>query len=73
MPTATKQLTLTIRPKLNHKRVVIELDADRFERLAANLGFFHPEFLKSLDRAEREITAGKTKRLKNLRVLRRLL
>lgn len=65
-------LTLTIRPALKRKeKVRVELDAERFERLAADLGFFSSEFVASVDRAEREITEGKTKRLRSLKDFRR--
>lgn len=64
-------LTLTIKPSQKRKRVSIELDADRFERLAANLGLFRKEFLESLARAEREVSQRRTHRLRSLRDLRR--
>lgn len=64
-------LNISIRPHVKGKRVTVELDRDRFERLAAGLGFFRPEFLESLERAEREISAGKARRLRSLRDLRR--
>jgi hypothetical protein len=64
-------LTITVSPKTKSRRVVVEFDADRFERLAAGLGLFSPEFLESLKRAEQELDAGKAKKLKNLRALRR--
>lgn len=66
-------LTLTIRPIAKRKeKVRVELDAERFERLAAGLGFFTSEFVASLDRAEREISEGKTRRLRSLKDLRRI-
>lgn len=66
-------LTLTIRQITRRKeKVRVELDAERFERLAAGLGFFTSEFVSSVDRAEREIVEGKTKRLHSLKDLRRV-
>ena len=63
---------ITIKPSpARSKRVLVELDAERFERLAAGLGLFQKEFLDSISRAELEITKGKTHRLKGLRDLRR--
>ena len=50
----------------------MELDAERFERLAAGLGFFNFEFVASIDRAEEEIAQKKTKRLRSLKDLRRV-
>lgn len=66
-------LTLTIRPMRKRKeKVRVELDAERFERLAAGLGFFTSEFIASVDRAEREIAEGRTRRLRRLKDLRRV-
>lgn len=67
---ANSNLKLNIRPKTRGRRVVVEIDADRFERLAADLGFFGKEFLASIGRAEREISGRKLNRLQGLRGLR---
>lgn len=65
-------LNITIRPRQTRSRkLVVELDAVRFERLAAGLGLFSREFLASLERAERETAQGKARRLRSLRDLRR--
>lgn len=64
--------TLTIvSSATRQKKILIEIDAAQFERLAANLGLFNREFLQSLDRAEREVTQGRAKKLRNLKDLRR--
>lgn len=64
-------LTVTIKPRTNRgKKFLIEMDADKFERLAANLGFFSSEFLRSLDKAEKDFKAGKVKKIKSLKELR---
>lgn len=66
-------LTLTMSPLMKRERKVrVEFDAERFERLAAGLGFFSTEFIASVDRAEREITQRKIKLLRNLKDLRRV-
>lgn len=62
-------LTVTIAP--GQKKAHVELDADKFERLAAALGLFNADFLRSVEQAEREIAVRKTKTLKSLRDLRR--
>lgn len=49
----------------------VEIDRNRFERLADSLGLFRAEFLESLERAEEDVRAGRTKKLKSLRDLRR--
>ena len=65
-------LTITIKPKTNRSRkILVEMDAEKFERLAANLGLFSPEFIKSLDRAEKDYKAGRTKKIKSLKELRK--
>jgi len=46
------------------------MDADKLEKLAANFGFFSPEFLKSIERAERDYRTGKIKKIKSLKDLR---
>jgi hypothetical protein len=61
-------LELTIK-KRNH-RVLIEMDADRFEKLAADFGFFSKDFLKSLEQAEKDLKAGRVKKIQSLKELR---
>lgn len=65
-------LTITIKPKVNHSRkILVEMDADKFERLAANLGLFNPEFLESLDQAEKDYKRGRISKIKSLKELRK--
>ena len=63
-------LTLNIAPCKTSKKIVIELDANKFERLAADFGFFNSEFLASLSRAEKDYTSGKVRKIKFLKELR---
>jgi len=64
-------LNITIKQNKNRSRkTTIEFDADKFERLAAVFGFFNPEFLKSLARAEKDIKAGRVAKLRSLKDLR---
>jgi len=62
-------LELTIKKRNN--RVLVEMSADRFERLAADLGFFSKEFLNSLERAEKDVKAGRIRKVQSLKQLRR--
>ncbi len=62
---------ITIRPGSKGKKVLVELDADRLERLASNLGFYNPDFLRSIERAERDYRAGRVYTVTSLRELRR--
>jgi hypothetical protein len=67
-----KSLTLTIKSAVARSRKIrIEVDADRFERLAADFGLFNSDFLKSLDQAENDIRAGRIKKIAALRDLKR--
>jgi hypothetical protein len=63
--------TITVERKPNSGGIVVEIDADKLERLAASLGLLSPSFLGSSSRSEEEIAVGKTKRLRNLRELGR--
>lgn len=62
-------LTVTFKPK--QKKARVEVDADKFERLAGVLGLFNKGFLTSIERSEQEIRTGKTKTLRSLKSLRR--
>ena len=52
------------------RKIPIEVDADKFERLAADFGLFNPDFLKSLERAEHDPRAGRIRKLASLHDLR---
>ncbi len=65
---STITLPITILPKQG-ARLSIEIDRNRFERLADSLGLFNTEFLESVDRAEADIRSGRTKKLRSLRDL----
>ena len=49
----------------------MEIDAGRFERLAAVFGMFNPAFLSSVARAESDYRAGRAKRIHSLKELRK--
>jgi hypothetical protein len=49
--------------------VTVELNPSRFERLAADLGLFNPEFLSSLKKAEQDIITKKTRKITSLNQL----
>ncbi len=64
-------LNITIKDGKNRKhKAMVELDADKFEKLAAIFGLFNPDFLKSLTRAEKDIKAGRVTKLRSLKDLR---
>lgn len=62
-------LPMTIK-KNGAQDITIKIDANKFEKLAATFGFFNPDFLKSLNRAEKDFKNGSTKKIKSLRELR---
>jgi len=65
-------LTIRIKPRANHpQKILVEMDIKKFEKLAADLGLFNPEFLKSLNRAEKDYRAGRFKKVKSLKELRK--
>ena len=65
-------LDITIKSKPNRARkILVEIDADKLERLAASLGFFNPQFLQSLDKAEKDYKVGRFKKIKYLKELRK--
>lgn len=64
-------MNITIKDGKNRKhRAMVELDADKFEKLAAIFGLFNPDFLKSLAKAEKDIKAGRITKLRSLKDLR---
>jgi hypothetical protein len=64
-------LNLAIRPQTKtSKKILVEINAGQFERLAANFGFFNQGFLDSLDKAEADIRAGRVYKIRSLKQLR---
>ena len=63
-------LNIKIKTKATDKKILVELDADKFERLAANFGFFSNDFLKSVEQGEKDYTAGRIKKIRSLKDLR---
>ena len=65
-------LAINIRTKTRlSKKFLVEIDAEKFERLAADLDFFNTDFLKSINRAEKDYRAGKTKKIRSLKELKK--
>jgi len=68
-------LNIAIQPQIKNRSGVrtfnIELDAERFEKLAGDFGFFNPDFLKSLKKSEKQYREGGAKTLKSFRDLRK--
>ncbi|HLD38105.1 MAG TPA: DUF2683 family protein [Candidatus Nanoarchaeia archaeon] len=48
---------------------MVEFDIGQFERLATALGMFNPDFIKRLNKAEKDIKAGRIRKIKSLRDL----
>lgn len=63
-------LNITIKEEKNRsRRAMIELDADKFEKLAAIFGLFNPDFLKSLKESEKDYEEGRFFKIKSLKDL----
>lgn len=58
--------TMAIKTTSVGKKIIVELDANRLERLASNLGFYNHDFLKSVDKAERDYRAGRVREVASL-------
>lgn len=65
---ASLPITLT---KKKTSKLIIEIDRDRLERVAASLGLFRQGFLQSIKNAEDDIHQGKMQKIKSLRDLSR--
>lgn len=64
-------LNITIKQKNRRSRkTMVEFDVGQFEKLAAMFGFFNPDFLESLDRAEKDVKAGRVRKIKSFKDLR---
>ena len=61
--------TLTIIQKPKSRKVHIEIDLDQWERLADILGFYRPEFLKTLRQSLKESKEGRVRKIESLREL----
>jgi hypothetical protein len=48
----------------------VEMDINRLERLADALGLYNPEFLKALDRSEKDFREGRYRKIDSLKELR---
>lgn len=64
--------SLAVKLRQNETKTLhLEIDRPRFERLAGIFGFFGQGFLRSIDRAEDDILAGRVSKLGSLKDLRR--
>lgn len=64
-------LNITIKPREDTRKILVELDANKLEKLVSDLGFFSQDFLKSIDLAEKDYKLGRTKNIKSLKDLRK--
>ena len=63
-------LDITITQGKNIHKKMVEFDVDQLERLAAALGMFNPDFLRSLAKSEKDYKEGRFKKLKSLKDLK---
>ena len=59
-------LNLTIKKGRNRTHKMVEFDVREFEKLAALFGMFNPEFIKRLNKAEKDIKAGRIRKINSL-------
>jgi len=62
-------LNITIKQGKNRSKKMVEFDVRQFERLAAALGMFSPDFLRSLARSEKDYKEGRFRKIKSLKDL----
>lgn len=62
--------TLKLKTTVQQNTITIELNADRFEKLANDFGFFNPAFLNSIDRAESDCSSKRVRKITSLKDLR---
>ena len=63
-------MNMQIKSNVKQQKMVIEMDAGKFEKLAASFGFFSDDFNKSLTRAEKDYKAGRVRKIKSLSSLK---
>ncbi len=63
-------IRMKVRKDNKERTVSVSFDANRFERVAAEFGMFNKSFLQSIDRAERDIRAGRITSVGSLKELR---
>lgn len=63
-------LPVKIISKPRSDKVILEMDADRFERFAAAFRFVSKEAMESIERAERDVRAGRVREIKSFKDLR---
>ena len=61
--------TLTILRQPNSRTVHVAIDIDRWERIADALGFYRPEFLRTLRQSLKESKHGRVRKIESLREL----
>lgn len=62
--------TITILQKPNLKKTRVDIDLDKWERLADIFGFYKPVFLQVLEQSTKESKTNKVTKVKSLRELR---
>ncbi len=64
-------ISLDIKSKssLKSRTLIVKMDADRLERLAANFGLLSPDFLQSIARAEQDYKSSRVKKIRSLKEL----
>lgn len=56
-------LPMTFRTKDDDEKIIVEIDKNQLEKLMGALGWFSQDFLESIDRAEKDIEAGRVRKI----------
>ncbi|MBI2454463.1 MAG: hypothetical protein HYV54_02755 [Parcubacteria group bacterium] len=62
--------TITILKKPGAEKINIEIDVNRWEKIADALGFYKKTFLKTLDKSIKESKSGRVRKIRSLSELR---
>lgn len=54
---------MTFRTKDDDEKIIVEIDKNQLEKLMGTLGWFSQDFLESIDRAEKDIEAGRIRKI----------
>ena len=61
--------TLTILQKPKSRKITVDINLDKWERLADVFGFYQPSFLKSISKSLKESRSGRVRKIESLNEL----
>lgn len=63
-------MNIQIKNNTQSQKMIIEMDANKFEKLAASFGFFSDDFCDSIEKSEKDYKAGRVRKIKSLSSLK---